>query len=352
MPTKLTPEHYRALAQACGYEWLDTEVKNNATKTRWRCPKGHIWHAPYTSLQQGVRCVYCAGSAAKTPQDYENLAHLRGFEWYSCEVPANVMAKTSWRCSEGHEWEARYNDIRRGDGCPCCSKNKRVTLRDYCRAGDSIGIEWTGKELPATAQTKTEWRCSKGHTWFARYSTINTGVGCPHCAGVAPKLEADYHALAAARDLKWIGVEVPRNTKTKTLWLCKNGHTFSTHYNSISVMESGCPACHDIINGFFVSKPQLKLHDMLGGRLNYRVGRYGIDVALEVGDVKIAVEYDCHYWHNLKYDAKRDSQLIQQGWRILRIKSSELLPTLDQLNTALSLLLSGETYAEIVLPDW
>jgi very-short-patch-repair endonuclease len=32
----------------------------------------------------------------------------------------NARVKTGWECEEGHQWEARYNDIQRGTGCPAC----------------------------------------------------------------------------------------------------------------------------------------------------------------------------------------------------------------------------------------
>ena len=93
---------------------------------------------------------------------------------------------------------------------------------------------------------------------------------------------------------------------------------------------------------------------MLGGELNHPFGRYSIDVALSVDGVAIAVEYDSWYWHSHRQidDAQRDDELLAAGWRVLRVKSNELLPSLEQLDAAISRLLTGENQVEIVLDDW
>lgn len=109
-----------------------------------------------------------------------------------------------------------------------------------------------------------------------------------------------------------------------------------------------------MVNGFYTSKPQLAIHELLGGEVNRREWRYGIDVAILLDGVAIAVEYDCWYWHQdrVDKDAKRDAFLQSRGWRMLHIKSANLVPTIDQLNAAINRLVQGSLYEEIVLGDW
>jgi very-short-patch-repair endonuclease len=93
---------------------------------------------------------------------------------------------------------------------------------------------------------------------------------------------------------------------------------------------------------------------MLGGELNKPFGSYNVDVALRVEGVSIAVEYDSWYWHaeREENDAQRDAEMIAAGWRVLRVKSNELLPTREQSDAALEQLLTGDSKVEIVLEDW
>lgn len=116
--------------------WLGPEVKNNWTKTRWRCSSNHIWEASYDAVQRGSNCSYCTGAARKVSQDYSDLANERGFNWLGPYVEY-VSVPCNWRCSKWHEWEARYNDIQQGKGCPQCANHisrPEIQLREAVQA--------------------------------------------------------------------------------------------------------------------------------------------------------------------------------------------------------------------------
>ena len=271
-----------------------------------------------------------------------------------------ALTKTTWECSEGHQWEAEYNRIQQGHGCPYCAGQGRKTPEDYHSICNGL-MEWLGPKVPNTS-TKTEWLCLVcGNKWWSTYSNISSR-GCPECGylkranqlRMKPKA---YKQLATRRGFVWLGPEVPVVT-AKTWWRCENGHEWEATYHAIRGKGTGCPECLDFENGQRVSQPQRDLHAMLEqfgtAVLNEPHGRLNIDVGLTVGDVKIAVEYDCWYWHKdrLKKDARRDRRLIRDGWRVLRVKSSTSLPTKEQLETAVNELINGRFYTEIVLPDW
>jgi hypothetical protein len=92
----------------------------------------------------------------------------------------------------------------------------------------------------------------------------------------------------------------------------------------------------------------------LGGQLNFQVGDRSVDIAVTDRNVKIAVEYDSWFWHadQIEEDRERDNHSIASGWRVLRIKSNNLLPSLEHLQQTIGILLSGELAAEITLDDW
>jgi len=115
---------------------------------------------------------------------------------------------------------------------------------------------------------------------------------------------------------------------------------------------------HPIIakNGRARSKIAIKLHDLIGGEENYytgvfisnRKGKYNINVDIAFPLEKIAIEYDGSYWHNnidsqLK-DMEQTSILISNGWKILRIKSRNSLPQLDEINLKLEELRKGACF--------
>jgi very-short-patch-repair endonuclease len=350
-----TVEDYCMLAKERGFRWLGRELPQNIkAKSHWRCSEGHQWLARYNDIQQGYGCPFCAGVARKTTQDYHILAEERGFRWLGDDLPTNTMTPTLWQCSEGHQWLAVYNNVKHSkSGCPYCYGNVRKTEEDYHAIAKERGLLWIGDEVPPNNHTYTLWQCGEGHQWSIPYHNIQAGDGCPFCAGTIPKTEADYHALARERDFIWIGSELPPNVLTRTMWECSHGHRWRTVYASIQ-QGRGCPLCQDMVNGARVSQRQRDLCHMLGGKLNHPCGPYTIDVALDRGDVSIAIEYDAWFWHGDKEnsDSKRDQDLIVAGWRILRVRSNDQLPAAQQLEAAIARLIAGETYAEIVLSDW
>jgi len=352
---KKTKKDYYALARCRGLKWIGGVLpKNNCMKTKWECKKEHKWETTYSSIKQGRGCPYCAGVIKKIKKDYHVLAEKRGFKWAGFTLPKNANTKTLWKCEKGHKWQARYNDIQQGSGCPYCVGKIRKTKKDYHNLAKRKGFQWVGINLPKNIQTKTLWECKKEHRWEATYGNISYGSGCPYCAGLIRRTEEDYHELAETRGFKWIGKDLPKNASTKTLWQCNKKHKWLARYADI-YRGRGCPYCQNRINGVMVSKPQIKLDNLLYGSLNYPESRYHIDVAIMRRSQKIAVEYDCQYWHQDKeeHDAERDMFLISRGWKILHIKSNRLLPTRKQLSIVIDYLLeTNDCIVNLHLEDW
>lgn len=346
-------EAYHALAACRGWEWLGTHVPTALQKTLWKCSNGHIIEKNFNNVQRGQGCPHCYGNTPKTAEDYHALAQKRGFEWLG-EHPVGVSRPTKWRCAAGHIWEASYGNIDgRGSGCPKCAAvqvglKKRLMPEDYHALAQSKNLKWLGKTIVPTNR-RTLWECRQGHQWETSYNSV-INSGCPYCAGLARKTKADYYALATAAGIKWIG-DLPQRTKFRTAWQCHRGHIWQAAFDNI-LKGTRCPICKDMVNGTPVSGPQRRICEILDGELNYPCGKYRIDVALP--DIHIAIEYDGWRWHENKpeHDRQRDKALIEAGWRVLRIKSGEYIPTQTQLKEAIALLMTGETYTEIILKDW
>lgn len=289
----------------------------------------------------------------KIEKDYYGLAEHCGFKWVGKVLPKDVKISTLWECKVGHRWKAKYNNIQQGKGCPYCSGVVKKTKQDYYELAKSRGFKWISFEVPKKVNTKTWWKCKNEHRFEMGYSSIQQGRGCPYCSGVVKKTEKDYHELAKFRRFRWVGKVLPKNVITKTLWECEKKHRWEAVYSSIQ-QGTGCPTCKDLINGLPVSEPQRKLNDLLCGSLNYPESRYRIDVVIMRNSQKIAVEYDCCYWHqgNEEHDAKRDNFLISCGWKIIHIKSRRLLPNRKQIKQAINKVLGKKNIANVVLDDW
>lgn len=354
MAKRKTKKDYYYLANSRGFKWLGEILpKNIHTKTWWECEKGDRWETTYNIIKCGCGCPTCSNCAKKTKNDYNILASSRGFKWIGKELPATTQYKTWWECEKGDRWETTYNSIHQGRGCPVCVGCIKKIEEDYHSLAKSRLFKWIGSSFSKNVNTKTWWECENDHRWESTYCNIYNGNGCPRCAGNSVKIEKDYNKLATDRGFSWIGDVSPKNIQIKTWWKCKNGHEWETPYNNIQ-SGTGCPVCKDMINGAPISKPQIKLNSLLYGSLNYPEGRYRIDVAIIRNSQKIAVEYDCQYWHegNEQHDTKRDRYLISNGWKIIHVKSRKLLPTRKQLKKAINEILNKKNVVNVFLEDW
>ena len=110
------------------------------------------------------------------------------------------------------------------------------------------------------------------------------------------------------------------------------------------------------------SKPQLKVFEMLKEQypdadieINKAISNLMLDISIIFQNgIKIDIEYDGWYWHQDKRkDFKRDKFIQSQDYKVFRIKSGTLLPTVEQLKNSIDeLLLTDKKYSSITLSDW
>ena len=275
----------------------------------------------------------------------------RGVAWRGTELPKNVRIKTIWWCLVcAYEWKTTYASIKQGSGCPSCARKARITEEGY-RSFEDRQVRWAGDALPKSTKAATLWNCLIcGHEWKTNYNCIHQGGGCPKCAGQARKVSKDYHVLAGKKDVLWTG-KFPQNTRAKTEWACKKGHVWETTHNSLSRALGGCPRCMSTYNGKMASSQQVAISEMLDGILNYKQDRIFIDVALL--DKRIAIEYDSWYFHGAteQKDKKRRRQLLNDGWKVITIRSKMLVPERGVLLQAIRDV-QDEGFVLITLEDW
>lgn len=305
---------------------------------------------------KSTTCRDCNGTLRRlTEDDYRSAAKAKGIEWIGT-LPERNSDKTKWRCICGNEFDRTYTSIKdkRTTGrCPSCARiigrdPLRKRPEDYHAVALRNGIEWIGPVVEATS-IPTWWRCSEGHEWKTKFTHIDDGGQCPHCRSRQPD---EYHTLAKEHGYEWLGPET-NNVKVATQWRCARGHIRTAAYRDIE-RSPECTICANYVNGRATSYNQRQIAEDLQGVLNYKVGRFYIDVALLRNSCQIAIEYDSWYWHAEKEqgDSVRAQELIESGWRVLRIKSAWLIPSREQLDDAISRLINGESYLEIILGDW
>jgi len=133
-----TPEDYHALAESRGFRWLGPEVSTTKTRTTWECPKGHTWQAIYNNIQQGRDCPHCP--RRKSEADYHFIARKRNLQWLGPPVNS-IDAPTTWKCQQGHQWQASYRNLLRRDECPDCLENPSEMPNQLTAKPDDLPIQ-------------------------------------------------------------------------------------------------------------------------------------------------------------------------------------------------------------------
>ena len=108
-------------------------TKNSGKKVWWKCSKGHEWQERIIGRNRGSGCPFCSGRYSIVGEnDLQTVNPLLADEWHyekndgltPIEVLPNSNKKVWWKCSEGHEWQARIADRNKGRGCPKCHKEQ------------------------------------------------------------------------------------------------------------------------------------------------------------------------------------------------------------------------------------
>lgn len=115
---------------------------------------------------------------------------------------------------------------------------KKITTEDVNLALAPRGIVMLSTYI--SAKSNAIFKCSNGHSWEARVDNVKGGRGCPYCASRTLDLKEVNKSLAA-RGIKMEGTYI--NSKSKIMFSCENGHMWESTLDSVRNHSSGCPIC-------------------------------------------------------------------------------------------------------------
>ena len=114
--------------------------------------------------------------------------------------PQNISASSNkkvwWKCTRGHEWQARIDHRNSGSGCPYCAGKKVLRgFNDLQTVNPLLAEEWhyeknnglSPADVTQNSNKRVWWRCSEGHEWEATIASRNSGSGCPICRRLKKK---------------------------------------------------------------------------------------------------------------------------------------------------------------------
>lgn len=221
------------------------EYRNINSRLRWRCQRGHEWEAPFAAVRRGYWCKRCS---YKMP-DFEVLqakAAERGGKCLSSAADyVNSRSALSWQCAEGHRWSANWGSVSTGAWCSECAGITKPKFSQFVDAATRRGgVCLSAPDEYVNRYTYLRWRCAEGHEWSTNWGHVQRGQWCPTCGGNLPPTLEQIRAKAASRGGVCLSSpEDYKNSSSKLLWQCGNGHApWKTSWSNVQT-GTWCPAC-------------------------------------------------------------------------------------------------------------
>jgi hypothetical protein len=143
------------------------------------CPKGHKHSIKWGDWQQGHKCPTCAKKTKPILKQVEESFNAEEFILLSKEY-TNANTKLNYRCSKGHEHSIRWSSWQRGQRCPTCAGNIKLTIEQIRESFEIGGYILLSKEYIGN-NNKLHYICFKGHEHYMSWNSWQQGKRCPSC---------------------------------------------------------------------------------------------------------------------------------------------------------------------------
>ncbi|MBN3761227.1 hypothetical protein [Burkholderia sp. Ac-20365] len=247
---------YRRIARERGGVCLSDEYRGSKVSLRFRCSEGHEWEArpadiknKPTNAGRGTWCALCSKRRIAGIATFHEMAAARGGVCLSTEYK-NVETRLAFRCAQGHEWEARAENVRLGHWCRRCAVAESAKAR---RPPDdrfeALAARHGGVCLSTyvDALTPLHFRCAHGHEWRALPKSANQW--CRTCTREQRRQRAFEAILQLVQSRGGICLSTSYETQESTLRLrCANGHEWEAKAGAIH-RGSWCIRCVYARNG-------------------------------------------------------------------------------------------------------
>jgi len=229
-------EECREIAATRGGKCLSGKYEGAHGRLEWECAEGHRWTAKPNSLKNGTWCKTCgveAAAAAKRGSVLacQSIAAARHGLFLSTTYDG-AHTRHQWRCKKGHEWLATPASVKSRTWCGICAREEngdrcRGTLQGCQVAAGKHGGECLSSEYLG-AKVKLQWRCKKGHEWWAEPSSVMADHWCRPCAIEATSASrrgtvAGCQKLAAVKKGRFLS-ETYLGAHVRHQWCCERGH--------------------------------------------------------------------------------------------------------------------------------
>jgi glutaredoxin len=248
---KLTLDEYKLQALAHGVRCTANEYLGTHKPIQHQCLKdpNHLWMIRPSKVKRGQGCPFCTKTKnAITLDKYKLQALTHGAKCIADEyLGANTPILHQCLKDSSHEWLVRPGHIKQDHGCPYCADTK-ISLDQYKLQALAHGYKCIANEYLG-AKVPILHQCLKdsSHEWLVRPGHIKNNYGCPYCAkNVKPTLD-QYKLQAITHGVRCTATKyLGANTPISHQCLKDLSHEWKTRPSHI-LQGCGCPYCNNLI---------------------------------------------------------------------------------------------------------
>lgn len=165
---------YKKYAKSHNGEFIELIRKNYRTFAKWKCHNGHEWEARIDNMVKDCWCIDCQRF---NPEELYKIIEEKGgkllsFEW------ENVQSVIKIQCENGHIWETKINNVKNTKRW--CKQCQYLTIEEMQEIAKQRGGKCLSENY-INRKTKLLWECRYGHQWKAVPFSIKNGSWCPNC---------------------------------------------------------------------------------------------------------------------------------------------------------------------------
>jgi hypothetical protein len=167
------PQYILDIVEEKGGVINETLYINKRPHINFTCENGHTIIKRMDSFKK----TWCAECTKNDISHAHVLAEKMSGKFLS-DVYINSHSHYMWECAKGHQFSAKYSNVTSGKWCRQCLKLDYDEVKDLIESKGGVFIT-TRENL--NSKKPMEIKCSEGHTFKSRYSSIKKGSWCPHC---------------------------------------------------------------------------------------------------------------------------------------------------------------------------
>ena len=200
------------------YDYSLVKYINNSTKVDIICKEHGIFEQLPSDHLNGHGCPKCSRNQKLTNKEFIDKSNSIHNKYdYSLVKYINHSTKVNIICKEHGIFEQTPNNHLKGKGCPKCSKNKKLTKKEFIDKSNSIhGLLYDYSLVKYTNHsTKVNIICKEHGIFKQTPNSHLKGTGCPMCCKIRSNAELIIYNYLTYKNIDFVSQKRFEDCKNK-----------------------------------------------------------------------------------------------------------------------------------------